>query len=118
MNGYNFFIPLGGFVQAWADNHADGIGSVAKDQSGSEMMKVLLEMTLNAGVGVGISYLIFQLAEELLEQGLSEQADEQLELGWQHVQTVGEHILEPKYHRLKGLVALASYRSRPNEYWR
>ena len=113
-NGYGFFIPLGRFVQAWVENRALETGSIADDASGSKKMKALLDISLNSGVGTGVSYLFFQLAEELVNLNLHDEALEQLELGWQHVEKFDERFLESEYFRLKGCVFLARFSESDN----
>ena len=72
-------------------------------------MKTVLKISLGNGVGTGVSYLFFQLAEVFVELGLHNDALEQLENGWQHVETAGERFLESEYFRLKGCVFLARF---------
>ena len=109
-NGYGFFIPLGRFIQAWAENRPLETGSVAEDESGCRKMKALLDISLNSGVGTGVTYLLFQLAEELVNLNLHDEALEQLENGLKHVEKFDERFLEPEYYRLKGCVYLARFR--------
>jgi class 3 adenylate cyclase/tetratricopeptide (TPR) repeat protein len=110
-NGYRFFIPLGRFVQAWAENRSDETGSTANSEAGATTMKALIEMCINAGQGLGMTYMIFQLAEEFLELGMYAESLEQLERGLQHVEKVGELFLESEYYRLRGCLCLARFES-------
>ena len=110
-NGYRFFIPLGRFIQAWADNRPHEPGSTAENDSGAKTMKALIEICINAGQGLGMTYMMFQLAEEFLELGMYSKSLEQLERGLEHAEKVGELFLEPEYYRLRGCLYLASYES-------
>jgi len=110
-NGYRFFIPLGRFVLAWAENRSHETCSKAKDMAGAEKMKAIIELCRNAGQGLGMTYMKFQLAEELLELGQYLEASEQLERGLQHIEKFGELFLEPEYYRLRGLLCLTEFDS-------
>ena len=104
-NGYSFFVPLGRFILAWADlqSKRSGVAEVAS----LAMMRHMLKISLGSGVGVGKSYLLFQLAEALIEQGKHDEAIEQLEIGREHVEKVDERFLEPEYFRLRGRVLMS-----------
>lgn len=108
-NGYRFFIPLGLFFQAWAANRPHETGSITDDSGGSEKMLTSVETCLNAGVNGGMTYLVFQLAEEYLQLGQYADAQTQLERGAQHIEKYGEHYLESEYYRLKGCLCLAEF---------
>jgi tetratricopeptide (TPR) repeat protein len=110
-NGYRFFIPLGRFVQAWTESRPHETGSTAEDKSGAAKMKEIIELCINAGQGLGMTYMIFQLAEEYLELGMYSEALEQLQRGLEHAEKVGELFLEPEYYRLRGRLCLASFDS-------
>ncbi len=106
-NGYRFFIPLGRFVQAWADNRPSKTGSITDNAAGAIKMKASMEASLEGGIGIGITYLMFQLAEEYLELNLLDEAMEQLHTGWKHLKKVGEYFLESEYLRLRGRLCMA-----------
>ena len=110
-NGYRFFIPLGRFMQAWAESRSEESGTFTGDKNSVANMKVSMEMCTNAGVGAGITFLMFQLAEQFMELGQYSDALEQLEKGLQHVEKVGEYYLEAEYYRLRGRLCLASFDS-------
>ena len=74
-------------------------------------MKAIIEMCVSAGQGLGISYLIFQYAEELLLLGKYSESLEQLERGLAHIEKVGEHFLESEYYRLRGRLSLSRFES-------
>ena len=110
-NGYRFFIPLGKFVQSWAETRSPDTGSLPGGEAGAEKMKAIIEMCVSAGQGLGITYLIFQYAEELLLLGKHSESLEQLERGLAHIEKVGEHFLESEYYRLRGRLCLSRFES-------
>ncbi|NNK37981.1 MAG: AAA family ATPase [Xanthomonadales bacterium] len=108
--GFRFWLPLVGFMQAWAGNRqADGSGA-ARDETGVEQMKEALDQYRGIGSGAGVTYLSFKLAEDYVSLGLHEKAKRELQNGWDVLQTAGENFFEPEYHRLLGRICLAEYR--------
>jgi class 3 adenylate cyclase/tetratricopeptide (TPR) repeat protein len=114
-NGYRFFVLLGLFVQAWAANRPHHTGSITNDSGGSVKMQATMEMCKQAGINGGVTYMMFQLAEEFLQLGQLAEALEQLEQGLQHLEKYGEPYLEPEYYRLKGCVSLARFDAEENQ---
>jgi len=110
-NGYRFFVPLGKFIQSWAETRSPDTGSLPESEAGAEKMKAIIEMCISAGQGLGMTYLIFQYAEELLLLGKYSESLEQLERGLAHIEKVGEYFLESEYYRLRGLLCLSSFDS-------
>lgn len=108
-NGYGFFVPLGRYIQAWGANFSVGKMAVIEDEVICDKMRALLDISLGSGVGTGITYLIFELAAELVNMRLYDEALERLEQGWQHIETFDERFLEPEYFRIKGRVFVARY---------
>lgn len=108
-NGYRFFIPLGRLVQAWVQGQLQETVEGGPAATAAEKMQASLETCLAAGVGGGITYLMFSLCEELVARGREEEALEQLNKGWQHAQKVGEYFLEPEYFRLMAGLCLIRY---------
>jgi predicted ATPase/class 3 adenylate cyclase len=108
-NGYGFFIPLGRYIQAWGANFSVGKMAAIEDEAICDKMRALLDISLGSGVGTGITYLIFELAAELVNMRLYDEALEQLEQGWKHIEKFDERFLEPEYFRIKGRVLVAQY---------
>jgi len=104
-------VSRGRFIQAWADNRSQETGSKAENESNARTMQALIKLCINAGQGLGMTYMKFQLAEEFLELGMYAESLEQLESGLEHSEKVGELFLEPEYYRLRGCLYLASYES-------
>ena len=96
---------------AWAESRPHESGSKARDTAGADKMKAIIELCRNAGQGIALTYMKFQLAEELLELGQYPEALEQLERGLQHIEQFGELFLEPEYYRLRGLLCMAEFDS-------
>jgi len=105
-NGYRFFIPLGRMLQAWVQGQLQKSASDDQETAVAEKMQSSLEICQAAGVGGGITYLMFSLAEELLASGKAEEALEELTKAWQHAQKVGEYFLEPEYFRMMAALSL------------
>ena len=78
-------------------------------------MQATMEMCKQAGINGGVTYMMFQLAEEFLQLGQLAEALEQLEQGLQHLEKYGEPYLEPEYYRLKGCVSLARFDAEENQ---
>ncbi len=107
--GFRFWLPLVGFMQAWAGNRQpDGSGG-ARDESGVEQMKQALDQYRGIGSGAGVTYLSFKLAEDYVSLGDHEAARRELASGWDVLQAAGEDFFEPEYHRLLGRLCLAEY---------
>lgn len=108
-NGYGFFLPLGRYIQTWGENYSPDKGAVIEEAEICEKMKALVEISLNSGVGTGVTYLIFELAAELVNMRLYDEALQRLEQGWRHVENFDERFLESEYFRIKGRVHVALY---------
>jgi len=108
-NGYGFFVPLGRYIQAWVEYPSLETEPVVEDAVICDKMITLLEASLGSGVGTGVTYLVFQLAAELVNMRLYDEALQRLEQGWQHVEKFGERFLESEYFRLKGRVYVAQF---------
>lgn len=108
-NGYGFFVPLGRYIQAWGENYSLESGAVIEEANICDKMKALVDINLGSGVGTGVTYLIFELAAELVNMRLYDEALQQLEQGWRHVENFDERFLEPEYFRIKGRVQVAQY---------
>jgi hypothetical protein len=83
--------------------------ALIEDEVICDKMRALLDISLGSGVGTGITYLIFELAGELVNMRLYDEALELLEQGRQHIETFDERFLEPEYFRIKGRVFVAKY---------
>lgn len=108
--GYRFWVPLSGFMSAWAENRNGGKKSAPRDLAGLETMKAGLDAYRGAGAGMGMTYLSFNLAEDYLALDQKDSALRELENGWDALQATGERFFESEYYRLHGLICLDDYR--------
>jgi class 3 adenylate cyclase/tetratricopeptide (TPR) repeat protein len=108
--GFRFWMPLVGFMCAWANNRDDSDVSKPLEVEGVEKMKAALDLYRGIGVGFGMTYLSFKLAEDYIGLGMHEPAVAELETAWNTLQTTGEDFFEPEYFRLHGRIWLARHR--------
>ncbi|MBT8053155.1 MAG: AAA family ATPase [Xanthomonadales bacterium] len=109
--GYRFWIPLAGFMTAWAGNRDQKNETMPRDIEPVEKMKSGLDIYRGAGAGMGMTYLSFNLAEDYIALQNHETAVEELESGWSALQETGERFFESEYYRLRGRICLNEFQT-------
>lgn len=108
--GFRFWMPLVGFMSSWAQNRDASDVSKPLEAEGVEKMKAALDLYRGIGVGFGMTYLSFKLAEEYIGLGMHEPAVAELETAWNTLQSTEEDFFKPEYYRLHGRIWLARHR--------
>ena len=108
--GFRFWMPLVGFMRAWAASRDPAKVEVPRNSGGTETMRDCLDRYRGVGAGAGVTYLSFKLAEDYLAQGDHDAANTALEEGWAALQASGERFSEPEYYRLKARLNLARHK--------
>jgi class 3 adenylate cyclase len=109
-NGFRFWMPLSGFMKAWAASHQQTAGNASPDAEAANRMKAGLDLYRGVGAGAGLTYLSFKLAEEFISLNRIEAAEEELDSGLNAMRSNGETFFEPEYSRLRGRIHLQRYR--------
>jgi tetratricopeptide (TPR) repeat protein len=109
--GFRFWLPLVGFMRAWAANREPSRVSKPLNADGAEKMKTALGLYRGVGAGAGVTYLSLELADDFIALGMLDEAEAELDGGSAAMTRTGEDFFESEYSRLRGKVCLASYES-------
>jgi len=107
--GFRFWMPLVGFMRAWAGNRETADVSKPLNPDGAEKMKQALALYRGVGAGAGVTYLCFKLAEDYIALGMLDEAVKELVNGREALESTGEDFFEPEYYRLQGRIKLARH---------
>ena len=100
--GFRFFQPLSRFMLSWAQGRESQSRPLPGSDSVVEQLQECIADARANGSSAGHSFLFFVMAQDMIDLGRHEEAQQVLEQIWKDISKTGEGFFAPEYFRLMG----------------